>query len=350
MRAKQRNKIRKSTKYFSIIIAIVLFVTSFSSLVNNLSKENQKVKTKQIYSYTNKFNYDYKVNLKQNKYIKQTNDNDKTLAYVTDLIDNTDLMINYEYIADKESDLQYTYNIVGRMQIVYTKDGEEQKIWDEEETLLEETQSQIKDKKITIREKLNLDLKDKNELLNQFKQQMGMTIDAKYTITLKVDIKTNVEQKDIQDNYTSAIQLDLAEKTTKITGDNDKEDSEYISKEYKVNGAKNVIIIILDIILLGISIILIRYATRSRTANRVKNEFRIELNRILKICQDKIVQVSTRPNDSAESVVLVKDFGEIIKLSEELFKPILYYYDTDKEEAWFSIMSGGITYRYILKR
>ena len=350
MRAKQRNKIRKSTKYFSIIIAIVLFVTSFSSLVNNLSKENQKVKTKQIYSYTNKFNYDYKVNLKQNKYIKQTNDNDKTLAYVTDLIDNTDLMINYEYIADKESDLQYTYNIVGRMQIVYTKDGEEQKIWDEEETLLEETQSQIKDKKITIREKLNLDLKDKNELLNQFKQQMGMTIDAKYTVTLKVDIKTNVEQKDIQDNYTSAIQLDLAEKTTKITGDNDKEDSEYISKEYKVNGAKNVIIIILDIILLGISIILIRYATRSRTANRVKNEFRIELNRILKICQDKIVQVSTRPNDSAESVVLVKDFGEIIKLSEELFKPILYYYDTDKEEAWFSIMSGGITYRYILKR
>lgn len=350
MRAKQRNKIRKSTKYFSIIIAIVLFVTSFSSLVNNLSKENQKVKTKQIYSYTNKFNYDYKVNLKQNKYIKQTNDNDKTLAYVTDLIDNTDLMINYEYIADKESDLQYTYNIVGRMQIVYTKDGEEQKIWDEEETLLEETQSQIKDKKITIREKLNLDLKDKNELLNQFKQQMGMTIDAKYTVTLKVDIKTNVEQKDIQDNYTSAIQLDLAEKTTKITGDNDKEDSEYISKEYKVNGAKNVIIIILDIILLGISIMLIRYATRSRTANRVKNEFRIELNRILKICQDKIVQVSTRPNDSAESVVLVKDFGEIIKLSEELFKPILYYYDTDKEEAWFSIMSGGITYRYILKR
>ena len=350
MRAKQRNKIRKSTKYVSIIIAIVLFVTSFSSLVNNLSKENQKVKTKQIYSYTNKFNYDYKVNLKQNKYIKQTNDNDKTLAYVTDLIDNTDLMINYEYIADKESDLQYTYNIVGRMQIVYTKDGEEQKIWDEEETLLEETQSQIKDRKITIQEKLNLDLKDKNELLNQFKQQMGMTIDAKYTITLKVDIKTNVEQKDIQDNYTSAIQLDLAEKTTKITGDNDKEDSEYISKEYKVNGAKNVIIIILDIILLGISIMLIKYATKARKANRVRNEFRIELNRILKICQDKIVQVSTRPNDSAESVVLVKDFGEIIKLSEELFKPILYYYDTDKEEAWFSIMSGGITYRYILKR
>ena len=70
----------------------------------------------------------------------------------------------------------------------------------------------------------------------------------------------------------------------------------------------------------------------------------------MKICQDKIVQVSTRPTDNPDSIVYVKDFGEIVKVSEELFKPILYYSDNQKEEAWFSVMSGNTTYRYILKR
>lgn len=350
MRAKQKNRIRKSTKYTVIIIAIVLLVTSLCNLMQNLSKENIKTRTKEIYNYTNKFDYDYKVNLIKNKYMQDAEITDKSLAYVTDLIDTTNINLNYEYIADKESDLKYTYSIIGKMQVVYTKDGEEQKIWDEEETLVEEKQLEENTRKISINENLDLDLKDKNELLSEFKQEMGMTIDAKYTITLNINVKTEVEDKEIDVNYTPTIQVDLAEKTSKIAGENNLEDTQYISKEYNVSSSGNMFIIILDIILLVISILLLKYATKSKTTNRVRNEFRQELNRILKICQDKIVQVSTRPIEKPEDVVLVKDFGEIVKISEELFKPILYYFDSQKEEAWFSVMSGKTTYRYILKK
>lgn len=350
MRAKQKNRIRKSTKYTVIIIAIVLLVTSLCNLMQNLSKENVKTRTKEIYNYTNKFDYDYKVNLIKNKYMQDAEITDKSLAYVTDLIDTTDIKLNYEYIADKESDLKYTYSIIGKMQVVYTKDGEEQKIWDEEETLVEEKQLEENTSKISINENLDLDLKDKNELLSEFKQEMGMSIDAKYTITLNINLKTEVEDKEINVNYTPTIQVDLAEKTSKISGENNLEDTQYISKEYNVSSSGNIFIIILDIILLVISILLLKYATKSKATNRVRNEFRQELNRILKICQDKIVQVSTRPIEKPEDVVLVKDFGEIVKISEELFKPILYYFDSQKEEAWFSVMSGKTTYRYILKK
>lgn len=350
MRAKQRKRIRKSTKYTFTIIAIVLLITSLSSLAKNLSKENIKTRTKEIYNYTNKFNYDYKVNLLENKYMKNPEIIDKSIAYVTDLIDTTDIDLNYEYTADKQSDLNYTYQILGRMQVVYTKDGEEQKIWDEEEVLSEEKQLETQNNKININEKLNLDLKDKNDLLDEFKQELGMTIDAKYTIILKINVKTVVEEKEVNVDYAPTIQIDLAEKTSKITGENDIEDSQYISKEYNVNSARNVVVIILDIILIAIALTMLRYVAKSKATNRVKNEFRQELNRILKICQDKIVQISTKPIDRPEDLVIVKDFGEIVKVSEELFKPILYYFDGQKEEAWFSVMSGNTTYRYILKR
>ena len=45
MRTKQKNRIRKSTKYIGTIISIVLLVTSFLSLMKNISNENIKTRT-----------------------------------------------------------------------------------------------------------------------------------------------------------------------------------------------------------------------------------------------------------------------------------------------------------------
>ena len=349
MRTKQKNRIRKSTKYIGTIISIVLLVTSFLSLMKNISNENIKTRTREIYNYTNKFNYDYDVNLMDNPYIKQDEERDESIVYVTDLIDTTDLTLNYEYEADKESSLTYTYSVLGKLQAVYTRDGEEQKIIDEEETILEEQTKEILGNTININETLHLDLKDKNILLEEFKQELGMSISAKYTVVLKIKVQTSIEENPIDVSYEPTIQIDLGEKTTKITGENNKEDKQFISDEYPVNGARNIVVMVLDVILIIISIGVLRYLMKAQATNRVKNEFRQELNRILKICQDKIVQISTKPHDLPENVVYVKDFGEIFKVSEELFKPILYYFDTEKQEAWFSVMTGGTTYRYILK-
>ena len=63
MRTKHKNKIRKSTKYFGIVISAVLLIISVASLLTNISNENMKTKTKEIYSYTNKFNFFYYYNL-----------------------------------------------------------------------------------------------------------------------------------------------------------------------------------------------------------------------------------------------------------------------------------------------
>lgn len=348
MRARYKNKIRKSTKYFGIFISIVLLIISLASFITNISNENMKTRTKEIYKYTNKFNYDYKVNLIDNKYISEDG-TDKTIAYVTDLIDTTDLTLNYTYTADKTSNLEYKYSIIGKLQAVYTKDGDEQKIIDTEETLLEEKNNLVTSDKIEINEVLNLDLKEKNNLLEEFKQEMGMSIEAKYSVILKVEVHTNIEDKQVDVNYQTPIELDLAEKTTKIAGENNKENTSYISKEYNVDGENNIPIIIVDIIIIIICIAVLRYLMKTRTVNIVKNEFRLELNRILKICQDKIVKVSNKPHDDPKNIVFVKDFGEIVKVSEELFKPILYYFDNQNQEAWFSVMTGNTTYRYILK-
>ena len=350
MKTKFKNKMRKSTKYGVTIVSIIVLIFSFINFIKTMQKENMKTFTKEIYKYTNKYSYDYKVNLISNKYMTNEEIKDKNLAYVTDLIDNIKLDLNYEYIANKNSEIKCTYSVVGLMQAVYTKNGEEQKIWEKEETLLNEKELKSASDNIQINEKLKLDLKEKNNLINNFKQQLGMTIEAKYTVKLKIKVTTDIEGKEIVDEIEPFINIDLAEKTTKIKGENNTENTEYISKDYKVTQKSSVFRMVIDIVLMVTAIYALRYVSKSKIANVVRNEYKYELNRILKICQDKIVQVSTRPNDEEIEVVYVKDFGEIFKVSEELFKPILYYNAKENEEAWFSVMSGKTSYRFVLKK
>ena len=350
MKTKFKNKMRKSTKYAVTIVAIIVLIFSFINFIKTMQKENMKTFTKEIYKYTNKYSYDYKVNLISNKYMTNEEIKDKNLAYVTDLIDNIKLELNYDYSANKNSEINCTYSVVGLMQAVYTKNGEEQKIWEKEETLLNEKELKSASDNIQINEKIKLDLKEKNNLINNFKQQLGMTIEAKYTVKLKIKVTTDIEGKEIVDEIEPFINIDLAEKTTKIRGENNTENTEYISKDYKVTQKSSVFKMVIDIILMIIAIYALRYVAKSKIANVVRNEYKYELNRILKICQDKIVQVSTRPNDEEIEVVYVKDFGEIFKVSEELFKPILYYNAKENEEAWFSVMSGKTSYRFVLKK
>ena len=350
MKAKVKNKIRKTTKYTIIIISIIFLIFSLNVFLKCIQQENMITATKQIYSYTNKFNYDYKVNLISNKYMTNSEIEDKSLAYVTDLIDNIGLNLNYEYKADKNSDMNYTYSIIGKMQAFYTKNGEEQKIWEKEEVLLPEKKLSSSVNHFNINEDLTLDLKDKNDLINNFKQQLGMTIDAKYTISLAIKVVTEIEGKEIVDEVTPSIVIDLAEKTTKIIGENNLENTKYISEEVALSEKASQFRIFVDVVFMIIAIVVLARVSRFRNANVVRNEYKYELNRILRICHDKIVQVSTKPNDEEIEVVYVKDFGEIFKVSEELFKPILYFNAKENEEAWFSVMSGKTSYRFILKK
>lgn len=349
MRTRQKVKIRKSTRYFYIICIMSLIIVLSSSLIQNLLKNNTIKKKEEIYSYTNEFNYNYDVNLINNKYIDQ-----KTLqmneVYVTDLIDNIHLNINYDYIGSEASDLEYDYKILGKLQAVYTKDGEEQKVWDKEEVLFDgETQKQMSDK-ISIQEPIELNLKDKNKLVTDFEQEMNMTLKTTYMIILQVDVKTKIDDEPVENQYTSAVSIDLGEKTTQIKGENNKDETSYVTKTKEENENINIVAISFDTILIIILLIGLRYITRNTVAiNKIKNNYRKELNRMLRLCQDKIVKIKDKVDIKQENIVDVKDFGEIIKVSEELFKPILYWESKESTEAWFSVMSNEITYRFIFR-
>lgn len=352
MSVRKKIKIRKSIRYFYLASSILILVCSSIYLLKALiAKENPIIRNEEIYSYTNKFNYSYKVNLIENPYIDEATLDMKENVYVTDLIKSIDLDLDYNYEANTESEIKYEYKVKGLLEATYTKDGEVQKVWGKEYNLLDKKQEIAKTDNVKIQENLNLNLREQNKLVKQFEQEMGMNLDAKYIVILEIKTNTNIEGEKVENISISSVNMDLAEKTTKIEGENNKEDKKYISKKIEEQLQFNVLRIITSILLCLLSIAIIRYISKKTSSiNHIRNQYRQELNRILRLCQDKIVQVSTRIDIKNEKIIDVKDFGEIIKVSEELFKPILYWNAKDREEAWFSVVSNNITYRYILKR
>ena len=348
---KSKIKMRKSTRNFYIALASILFAVSTVILFGTFFGGKTDKTKEEIYSYTNKFNYDYKVNLLENKYIDKETLGMNESAYITDLMDNIDINLNYNYLSDKKSTIKYTYNIKAILNGVYTKDGEEQKVWNKEQVLKEKTENTTIDKNFEIKEKLLLNLKEQNQLVKDFEQEIAISIDATYNLILEVQTDTEIDGQQVNNNYISTVSIDLGKKTTTIKGENNKSDTQYVSQEIEQKSETSTFTKIIGVIMLVVSIAIFRYILlKTVPMNKTRNEFRLELNRILRLCQDKIVQVSSNLEVDTTNVIDVKDFGEIVKVSEELFKPILYWISPRDTEAWFTVMSHGVTYRYILKK
>ena len=348
---KNKVKMRKSTRSFCLALASVLFaISAFTLFGSFLGGKTSKTK-EEIYSYTNKFSYGYQVNLLPNKYIEEPSLGMNEIAYVTDLIDNISLDVNYNYNSDIESTINYTYSIKGVLSGIYTKDGDEQKVWTRQYALKEPTENIVTGKNFDIKENLVLDLKEQNKLVRDFEQEIGITVDTTYNVILEVEANTEVDGEQVNNKCISSLVIDLGKKTTTINGENNKEDTQYVSKEIEQQVLTNPASKVASGILFVISIAMLYYInTHTVAMNKTRNEFRLELNRILRLCQDKIVQVSSNLDVDTTNVIDVKDFGEIVKVSEELFKPILYWISSRDDEAWFTVMSNGVTYRYILKK
>jgi len=343
-------KIRKSVKYTTILIAIVLIIFACFNIVNTVSSENSIKKNKEVYSYKNKFNYDYSVDLKDNKYIDEKNLDASKKNYITDLIDNINLDLNYDYVGSTESKIEYTYKIIGQLNGVYTTDNEEMKIWEKEYVLKDEMSNTETSDHISISESLALNLSEQNDLVKSFQEEMGFSIDANYVVKLIVDIKTEVKGKEIVNRYVSSVTMDLAKKVTEIRGNNNVEEENFIAKEYTDEGSINYIALVVYIVIIIVAVFMFISVIGKESTTVVKDRYRQELNRILKICQEKIVQASSNPIAENSNVIEVKDFSEMIKVSEELFKPILYWFCQETDEAQFCVISNNMVYRYILKK
>lgn len=341
-------RIRKSLRTFYILLAIAIIIICSILIYSNIGEKNTIVK-QEILSYNNKLDTNYAVNIKENPYIE-----DKILPmgkiYVTDLIDSIDMNLNYSYTATKDADIKYQYKIVGILGAYYTNNGVEEKVWEKEYELKPITEAIAKGKNIRISELINIDLDSYNNEIVNFEKEFGMSLNSTLLIQMEVSMISKIGQIEFNNDYFTNIQIGLGQKTTQVQGDLRENESNTIREDYTQIKNRNIIVIVLYIVILVLAVLGLRYVViNTKSINILRNSYKIELNRILKSCNEKIVKLSKKLDLEGKQIIEVKDFGELIKLSEELYKPVLYWEVFEKEEAEFFVITSNIIYRYKLE-
>ena len=345
-------KIRITVRQMYFLILLIIMVSSLFVLYTSYNSVNKNdfVKTN-IYEYNNKYSYSCDVTMLENEYIAKENVPDQNV-YVTELMDSANINMIYNYDANKESNLEYSYKVIGTLEATYSKDGDEQKVWKKTDVIVPAKQETVTSDKIEINENFLVDLKDKIKMIKDFQEKFGLQVETKYTVSLEVSSKTSIMNQDVINVYSPNVVFDITSKTTTVkTTTEDSAKPQVVTKMIKENdpykevrNSVATVMFILSAIFMGLLLV------KTQNSNIVRNTYKVELNRILKDCEEKIVEVNKKVDITGQGVVDVKDFEEIIKISEELFKPILYWNNEKEEESWFCVLGNNMVYRFILKR
>lgn len=294
----------------------------------------------------------YDVYLKPNDFFDQVyvgND----FSYISSLVEYIKTSFNYNYEGTNSVDISYDYYIKGQMVTNYMAEGANsltKPLWIKEFTLLDRNKGHSSNSKITIKENLNIGLDYYNELLEDFRTSTNMVLDSRLDVTLVIRINGElVGNKTLTKEHYLTMSIPLGVKAFDVTISKSYPEHEVIySKEQLKLETSYMLAIIYIVILLAVlwgAIYLIKLII-----NKDKNDYESKINKLLKDYDDRIVTVSSYVRYERMEIVNVKNFAELLNLSDETLEPIIFWEknENDLREAWFSVIKDRILYRYII--
>ena len=341
-------------RFLLIFLALILLFISLKMGIDSLSWKSKRNTDNVLYSYNIKKGYSYAANLTPNEFIDE-NPQGMNQLYISKLINNFDVVMNYSYSASKPLNLKYQYKIVSSIVGEYhnTPDGEKAEVWVKEFPVTNPVEKTVNNSNsFNIQEKFTVDFHYYDNYVKEFMRQIGVTIDA--YLKLELQVTTDGELKDnmntLHDTQAVTMKIPLNEDVFAISGDSNKNVNKNISgiDTYveKVNPGKLVACVIMFVISVSILI----YVLRNLFRGVKKDEYQSQKDKILKEYGDIIVETTSPVNFSEYQIVQVKNFNEMIDLEEELHVPILYFEPAIGEESWFMLIHDKILYKYVLKQ
>lgn len=304
-----------------------------------------------LYAYNVSRNADYKVYIKNNKFIEQEFlGNNQT--YITDLVDYIYTKFNYNYSITKKAKGECEYKIIANINAEYNVTGDDKgtKLWSKEYVLLEPKKIEVDSNIINVSEDLKIDFNKYNEEIKKFKDEFGIPIKANLEVKMITASKLILDDtKQVQqDNSNVILKMDLNQQVFKITDDYEKSDNGQIYDESQNKKSNNMILLTIGGVLFIIAVVGILSIIKKVAFQNRKTDYEIALNRILKNYGDIVAEVVTPTYDENLKVIEVKNFDQLLDIEEEIRMPILFYETIEGQEGEFSIISDNILYRYIL--
>lgn len=340
------NKIFKITLTITTILTIVALSFLLYKEVKVPKINEEKVK---LYSYINKSSTDYKVLLKPNN-LYNTPSLNEGKYYITNYVDSINTTFNYEYNGDRRADISGYYEVSAVVEGYIEIEKKHITIWESKFALSPKTDFTNKDGKITLTKSVDIKLSEYNNFAGLIAEESEVQIPMQLNVYMDVNLKADTDKGPVEAGMTPQISIPLDESYFSITESEAKEEPGSIEETRKVQLPPNKHMVILYQVGMGI-MALIAMALVIFTESFKKSPFIKQLDKIFKMHGSRLVALSSELlASSLESCSIVRSIDDLVRVADELGRPIMYEYSEEyKEMVHFYVVDDKRTYLYILR-
>ena len=352
MKKNEENKIilKQWVRVFLIIVVIGSMISSILMIIKALNPK-QITKTK-LYSYTYKGDMSYKVFLKPNNFFTVPY-LDMNKQYISSIVDYIEVDAKYNFDSTEDLDFAYNYSIVATARGMYEgTDGKKVDVWSKVYPISQLEQNKGTGKNFSFAKTIKLDYNYFNQVLTDFRNQFGLSIDSRVDLTLKANVTGGLagsDEQTLNEQKEMTLQIPLMVQAFRIKPDyiNSGGDTIYSKVDSKLE--PNMILLIAGSLLLVISLVLFIKLVKSLLAVTRKSEYMLAVNKILKEYADVIAETHNMPDLSKYDIVNIKNFNDMVDIEEELHSPIIYFELEANTKCVFLILAEKTAYRFLLR-
>ena len=332
-------QINKKLRFVLISILIILISISSFLLFREVRIPKYEEQTKAVYTYNNKASAKHTVILKPNNlYDVSTLDEGK--VYITEFVDQIRASFNYEFSGERNIDIKGNYEIIAKVQ-GFTGEGENLKnIWEKKYIIVKKEDFDIEDKTKTIKEEVRLSLEPYNNFVKEVKETSNVSSQTMLTLVMNVNLTGEINKNKLEDTISPSLIIPLDSPMFEIGGNKtiDEEQSieEIANVQIPVNSKQVIFYGVIIFLLLSLLILLFFFIEIAAE----KDAHEKLLKKIFKKHGDRLVALNNEFIIDTTNTIHVKSIDDLVRIADEIGKPILYKYNQDHKEINMFYISG----------
>ena len=345
----KKRQLRRNIRLGSIIIlCIVISAITTILLLKEYKYPGYVVKKVPVSSYESQGKVNYSVFLLPNSlYDQKSLGEDQT--YLSSLVDYIDPTYTYSFTGERPAAITGTYEIQAVLEGYLGDKDKISTLWQKQLTLLPPTSFSVKDKKLNITQKMPLKLVDFNNLIQRISDETKIKPLSKITVSMNVVLSAKTDQGVLQKKSTTSLEFPLSGNYFTITKDQAQSKPEVIEETQKVLKPQNKILLVsLGLLtaaaLIGLGILL--FGTEGMVIE--KYAYTKELKKIFKKHGTRLAALDSELTAAGEQQSIVHSIEDLVKISDELGKPIVYKYNDLDEISRFWVIDDNRFYVYVL--
>lgn len=321
-------KLNGSLRISLIIFSVIIITAASYLIINELTVPHYENNEIILLSTINKASLDYTVFLKPNS-LYEGRILEKGKAIITEYVDHIMVSCNYHYTGSQKSDITGSYEVVGIME-TFTGDAENKiTIWEKKYVLSPKSEfEQTGNEEFKIKKDIDIKLSDYNEFAGLISAESKINARTQLSIFMNVNLKAVTDNGAIEESLTPNLVIPLMNNYFIIEGKLTEEKPSEIKKTVRqvvpFDYNKVYVLIAADVLLvLFIAFILI--FTRKKEIDPHEKL----LMQILRKHGDRMVALKDKISDAYEYQYEVKSIDDLVRISDEIDKPIVYQFYED---------------------